>query len=213
MGILLANPASLALLAAVFIVVAVLFRIRRIPLRTRLMTHVGLAVALAAVLHMVRLYQMPQGGSITLGSMLPLLLVGLWHGPEAGFLAGFLFGTVNLIQGPYILHPAQVLFDYPLPFMALGLAGYFPTRPWFGAAVGVTGRFLCHYISGVVFFASYAPPGISPYWYSLVFNATYLVPELVICLAVLRALPIERIKSAKNGKDFQHEKGGNIHEN
>ncbi len=198
MDVLLANPASLALLAAALAFAGVLLRIRRIPLTTRLMTHVGLAVALAAVLHMVRLYQMPQGGSITPGSMLPLLLVAMWHGPEAGFLAGFLFGFVNLMQGPYILHPVQVLFDYPLPFMALGLAGYFPARPYLGAAVGVAGRFLCHYLSGVVFFASYAPPGMSPYWYSFVFNATYLVPELAVCLVVLKMLPLARIKPARD---------------
>jgi len=77
--------------------------------------------------------------------------------------------------------------------MAIGLAGYFKNRILLGTIVGSCGRFICHFISGSVFFASYAPPGISPYWYSLMFNATYLLPELIICLIILRVLPMERI--------------------
>ena len=191
---LLASPASLALLAALVALVAVLFKVRRVPFSARLLTHIGVAVALTAVLHLIRLYHMPQGGSVTPGSMIPLILLSLWHGPEAGYLGGFIFGIVNMLQDPYILHPVQVLFDYPLPYMALGLAGYFVGHPYVGAAIGVAGRFLCHYISGVVFFASYAPAGMSPYWYSFVFNATYLIPELLVCLLIMRILPLERIR-------------------
>ena len=199
MNTLLGSPASFALLAALAFFIIVLFRIRRIRFTTRLLTHISLAVALTVVLHMIRLYHMPQGGSVTPGSMIPLLLISLWHGPEAGYLGGFIFGVINMLQDPYILHPVQVLFDYPLPYMALGLAGYFAGHPYAGALAGVTGRFLCHYISGIVFFASYAPTGMSPYWYSLVFNATYLVPELLVCLFILKILPLERIYCQSTG--------------
>lgn len=194
MTAILASPTSIAALAALFVFIFALLRMKKVTLTTRMMTHIGLALALAAVLHTVRLYHLPQGGSITLGSMVPILLMAMYYGAEVGYLTGFLYGMINLVQDPYILHPIQVLFDYPLPFMALGLAGYFKERMVIGTAMAVLGRFLCHFISGVVFFASYAPPNMSPYVYSLVFNGSYLVPELAICLIIMRVLPVKRLE-------------------
>ena len=152
----------------------------------------GLMIALAVVLHMIKLYHLPQGGSVTPGGMLPLLLISFCYGPAVGFLTGFCYGLLNLIQDPFILSPLQVLFDYPLPYMALGLAGYFSKNIYLGATVGIVARFICHFISGVVFFGSYVPEGTSIYAYSLIFNASYLVPELIICLILLKLLPIKR---------------------
>ncbi len=194
MTAILASPTSIAALAALMIFIFALLRVKKITLTTRMITHIGLALALAAVLHAVRIYHLPQGGSITLGSMIPILLIALYYGAEVGYLTGFLYGMINLIQDPFILHPVQVLFDYPLPFMALGLAGYFKERMMLGTTIAVFGRFICHFLSGVVFFASYAPPGMSPYLYSLVFNGSYLVPELVICLLIMRVLPVKRLE-------------------
>lgn len=190
---ILGSPASLFLLAGVVALILAFAYIKKVKIDTRMMIHIGLMLALAVILHTFRLYHMPQGGSVTLGGMVPLLLIAYRYGPVGGYLAGFVYGLINLIQDPYILHPVQVLFDYPLPYMALGLAGYFKDRMALGAMIGVLGRFICHFISGVVFFASYAPAGMSPYWYSLTFNATYLAPELIICLVVLRVLPVERL--------------------
>ena len=192
-AIILDQPTSIFALAALVALIFAFVYIKKIKLNTRMITHIGLMLALTVILHNLRLYHMPQGGSITLGGMIPLLLIAFRYGPVVGYLAGFIYGLMNLIQDPYILHPIQVLFDYPLPYMAIGMAGYFKERFFLGAIVASCGRFLCHFISGAVFFASYAPPGTSPYWYSLVFNATYLVPELCICLVILRVLPVKRI--------------------
>jgi len=123
----------------------------------------------------------------------PLLLLAYRYGPGIGALGGFLFGLINMIQDPYILHPVQVLFDYPLPYMAMGLAGLFPQRILPGTALAFFTRLICHVISGVVFFASFAPAGQSPLVYSLIFNGTYLVPEFIICAVILRLLPLERL--------------------
>lgn len=181
-----------ALVAMVALILAFAY-IKKVKLNTSMMVHIGLMLALTVILHTFRLYHMPQGGSVTLGAMIPLLLIAFRYGPVVGYLAGFTYGLLNLLQDPYILHPVQVLFDYPLPYMALGLAGYFKDQMLLGAIIGSCGRFICHFISGVVFFASYAPPGTSPYWYSLVFNATYLLPELMICVLILRVLPVKRL--------------------
>ncbi len=190
---ILQHPTSIFTLVGLVVLMLAFVYMKKVKINTRMIVHVGLMIALTVILHNIRLYHMPQGGSITLGSMIPILLIAFRYGPVGGYLAGFVYGLINLIQDPYILHPVQVLFDYPLPYMALGLAGYFKDRIFIGTIVATCGRFICHFISGAVFFGSYAPAGMSPYWYSMVFNATYLVPELMICLVVLRALPVKRL--------------------
>lgn len=200
---ILEQPASVFTLLGLVALLLAFMYIKKVKLNTRMIVHIGLMLALAIILHNFRLYHMSQGGSVTLGGMIPLLLIAFRYGPAVGYLSGFAYGLINLIQDPFILHPIQVLFDYPLPYMAIGLAGYFKDRIFFGAIVGICGRFICHFISGSVFFASYAPVGTSPYWYSFVFNATYLVPELIICLLILRTLPVKRILSQmKNGENY-----------
>lgn len=189
-----ASPTTILILVGVILLVVALMRMKKVNFSARMMAHIGLALALAAILHAFKLYHMPQGGSVTLGSMIPILLIAFFYGAETGYLTGFLYGMINLIQDPFILHPVQVLFDYPLPFMALGLAGYFKGRYLVGTVVGIIARFLFHFISGIVFFASYAPQGVSPYLYSFLFNASYLGVECIICLVLMRVLPIERIE-------------------
>jgi len=193
---LLTQPASLFTLLAVLIFILGYLQMRRIHFTTGMLINVALMLALTIVLHQLRLFHMPQGGSITLGAMVPLLFLTYRYGAGIGCLAGFLYGMINLMQDAFIVHPLQVLFDYPLPYMALAVAAAVPGRLYAGAALAFSARFLCHYISGVVFFGSYAPPDMSPYLYSLVFNATYLVPEAVICLVILRILPVPRLLAA-----------------
>ena len=107
---------------------------------------------------------------------------------------------INLLQDPFILHPVQVLFDYPLPFMAMGLAGLLPQRIYLATALAFTGRFLCHFISGLVFFGSYAPEGMSPAIYSLTLNGSFMLTEFLICCIVLKFLPVQRLLAAMQGE-------------
>ncbi|QNH53682.1 energy-coupled thiamine transporter ThiT [Selenomonas timonae] len=193
---LLAQPTSLFTLLAVLVFIFGYLQMRRIRFTTSMLINVALMLALTIVLHQLRIFHMPQGGSVTLGAMVPLLFLTYRYGAGIGCLAGFVYGMINLMQDAFIVHPLQVLFDYPLPYMALAIAAAVPGRIYLGAALAFTARFLCHYISGVVFFGSYAPPDTSPYLYSLVFNATYLVPEAVICLLLLRILPVPRLLAA-----------------
>ena len=193
---LLAQPTSLFTLLAVLVFIFGYLQMRRIRFTTSMLINVALMLALTVVLHQLRIYHMPQGGSVTLGAMVPLLFLTYRYGAGIGCLAGFVYGMINLMQDAFIVHPLQVLFDYPLPYMALAIAAAVPGRIYLGAALAFAARFLCHYISGVVFFGSYAPPDTSPYLYSLVFNATYLVPEAVVCLLLLRILPVPRLLAA-----------------
>lgn len=161
---------------------------------TRVLAEAALAIALAFVLGLIKVFQMPFGGSISL-DMVPLILLALRQGPGVGIVAGAAYGLLDLAIEPVVLHPVQVIFDYPLAFGALGLAGFFkPTLRGavLGTIVAVLARFLCHFVSGVVFFASYAPEGWNVYIYSAAYNAAYLVPSLAVALVavvvLLRAL-------------------------
>lgn len=174
----------------------------------RVLTEAALAIALAFVLGFIG-FEMPFGGSVSL-EMAPLILLALRQGWRVGILAGGAYGVLNFMIEPFVLHPVQVLFDYPLPFAALGLAGLFrPTARGAvaGIVVAVLARFACHFVSGVAFFASYAPEGWNPFVYSAAYNAAYLVPGMVLALVVVtlllkalaRALPSERQLKIQGG--------------
>ena len=187
------NPTVLATLIAIFLFIILFIYISKIKITVKMIVHIGLTIALTVILHMIRIYHMPQGGSVTLGSMIPIILLAYYYKPSVGYLAGFLYGLINLIQDPFIIHPLQVIFDYPLPYMLLGIAGYFKKNIFLGATLAIIARFCCHFISGIVFFGDYAPEGTSVYLYSFLFNITYLLPELIITLFILYLLPIKRI--------------------
>ncbi len=188
-------PSAALCLFALFFLLVALLKIKQVRLSVSMAASSGLMLAMAVILTAFPFYRMPNGGSVTLGGMLPLFFISFAYGPEVGMLAGFAYSLMNLVMAPYILHPVQVLFDYPLPFMALGLAGCFPRHHMAGITAAVAVRLFFHFLSGVVFFGSYAPAGPSIYLYSFVTNLTYLLPNLVICLVFYRLLPVERFLS------------------
>lgn len=144
----------------------------------------GLLIAIAFVLSYVRLYRWPQGGSVTLASMLPMFAYAYIFGPRAGITAGAAYGVLQLIQDPYILHPVQVLLDYIIAFAALGLAGFARRNLSWGILLGGFGRFFSSFLSGVIFFGSYAPEGMSPIIYSLLVNGLIIGTDTLVCFAV-----------------------------
>lgn len=156
--------------------------------KTRVLAESVVMIALAAALYSIKIFTLPQGGSVTLGSMIPILLLALRRGPRVGIVAGAIFSLIVLELDYFVVNPVQFLFDYPLAFGSLGLAGFFRGRPIVGVGVGIGARFVCHFISGVVFFGSYAPVGENVFLYSALYNASYLVPELVISAAAMYLL-------------------------
>jgi thiamine transporter len=160
----------------------------------RLIAEVGVTIALASVLHLIKLWEMPQGGSITLGTMVPLFVLALRRGPVVGSLAGALYGILEgwiLSGGKNFYYPAQIILDYPVAFGLLGLAGFFSRTPAFGVAVGSLARYAAHVCSGILFFGQYAK-GQPIVMYSLTYNALYLGPDFVIAM-VLTLLVWERL--------------------
>ncbi len=163
--------------------------------RTRVVAEVAVMVALATVLSMIKIFNFPQGGSITFGSMIPILIVALRRGPKVGVLTGTVYGMVQLIVDGYIgiYNPISLLLDYPIAFGALGLAGLVRTQPLVGVYLGITGRFVSHVVSGYAFFYMYAPPGMNPLLYSAVYNMAYILPEMAISAFILSIIVPERI--------------------
>jgi thiamine transporter len=153
---------------------------------TKILAEIIVFVALAGALTYLShsFFSLPQGGSINLG-MVPIFWLALRRGSKIGIFAGAVLGMVDLTIEPFIVHPLQFILDYPLPYACLGIAGFFrkfqTAGPVAGVVVGGTARFLSHFISGVVYFSNYAPEGMSPIVYSVLYNGTYMVPSIVIC--------------------------------
>jgi len=155
---------------------------------TRIIAEIAIFAAFSTALSFITFVVFPQGGSVTAGSMVPMLWLSLRRGPKIGLFAGAVYGLVQLAVMPQIYYPLQVVIDYPLAFGCLGLAGFFKKRIRVGVSVSVTGRFLMHLISGAIFFAEYAPKGMNPWVYSVLYNGSYMLPEMVISLSIIYLL-------------------------
>lgn len=192
------NPGVLVFILLLFLGAYALLSVRKIKLTTREMTQIALSLAVAAVLNMLIIYRLPQGGSVTLASMVPLYLLALAYGPEIGMLAGLLFGMVDLFLGGSLYHPVQILLDYPLAFMFIGVAGFFPRHVNLGMLMGTSLRLICHVLSGYIFFAAYAPEGTHPLIYSLIYNGSFLMADLFIAALVMNVIPLQHLLKSLN---------------
>ncbi|MDP2873559.1 MAG: energy-coupled thiamine transporter ThiT [Bacillota bacterium] len=152
---------------------------------TQALAEAGMMIALAVLLSNFKIFRMPQGGSVTAGSMIPILIVALRWGPRTGLLTGAAYGAIRYMMGGYVIHPIQGLLDYPIAFGLLGLAGLFRRQPVAGVGAGLLGRFAAHLTAGAVFFGEYAPAGQSPWVYSAIYNSGYLGAELVISAVIV----------------------------
>ena len=158
----------------------------------------ALCLALAFVLSYIKLFEMPQGGSITPASMLPIVLFSYIYGYKKGLILGLAYGVLNIIQGAYIVHWAQFILDYLLAFTVLGLGGICRKHIAWSVLISAGGRFLFAVISGVVFFAEYAGEQ-NALIYSLVYNASYIIPEVIICILIVLIPAVNRmIETLKN---------------
>lgn len=164
-------------------------------LPVRLIAEIGVAVAISTVLNFLPLFKMPQAGSVSL-EMLPIFLIALRWGGKPGLMAGVVYGFIQLIVNPYIIHPVQMLMDYPLPYMMLGIAGFFSIRKNGGKEInyiqtflalftGAFARFVVHVLSGVIFFGSYAPEGQNVWIYSTIYNGSFMIPSLILCYIII----------------------------
>ncbi len=183
-------------------------RIRKPMMPLRVLVTCSLLVAMSFALSWIKMFQMPQGGSITAFSMLPIMMAGYLFGIVPGLLSGLAYSLLQMMQDFYVVHPAQFLLDYIFAFTVLGLTaivgiayrkinstpksdksigrfigGYFllPLAFFFAGTL----RFIMHTVSGAIFFASYAPAGVNPWVYSFIYNGSYMGVEIGLCVGFL----------------------------
>lgn len=158
--------------------------------KTRKITEIAVCVALSVICSFLKVWEMPQGGSVSL-TMVPILFLAKRRGVACGVVGGAIYGLLSVLFAGVVYHPASILLDYVLAFGFLGLAGLFGKSVrgiTAGCILGIGGRFVCSVISGAILFAEYAPEGQNPWLYSVVYQATYMVPELIISVGVLLLL-------------------------
>ncbi len=156
--------------------------------------YAGICIAMSFALSYVRFFKLPQGGSVTLASLLPLMIYSCMFGTRKGVFAGLIYGILQAVQDPYIIHPAQFLLDYPIAFAAIGLAGAFfnvkkldrlpQVQFALGAIVASALRYLSHVLSGVFAFSAYAADAEMGAWiYSLAYNS-FVFADIAIAIVV-----------------------------
>ena len=174
---------------------------------TRRLAYAAMCIAIAFVLSCIKLFRMPQGGSVTPAAMLPLILFCMACGPVQGLAVGCAFGLLQLIEDPYVIHPVQLILDYPAAYGAMCvacLANLLPEKAKrfrlpLGVALGYVARLVMAVLSGVIFFAEYAGDQ-NVILYSLGYNAAYLAPEMVIAVLISLIPGMARLVETIRGK-------------
>lgn len=153
----------------------------------------GICVSLSFALSYIKLWDLPQGGSVTLVSLLPVMLFSYIYGAKKGLFVCFVYGVLQSLQDPYIIHPAQFLLDYPVALSMAGLAGVLKNvniksqqlKFSLSALIGGTMRYVSHVFSGVFAFGAYAldAGAANVYTYSLAYNSFVFVDILLVIVA------------------------------
>ena len=157
------------------------------------LTYGAVCVALSYALSYVKLFSLPQGGSVTFASMLPICLYAYMFGTRRGLVAGVVYGLLQFIQSPQFYQPMQVLLDYPIAFGALGLAGIARNFKFLkgnimaefcvGTTIAILLRYFSHVISGYFVFSSWAMEGYTAVSWAFVYNL-FTIVDLAIVLVV-----------------------------
>ena len=138
--------------------------------KTRILVECALMIAIGTVLSNIKFFTLPNGGSVTLLSMLPFVLVSFRHGVKWGLFTGFVNGCLQMLLGfwapptpTFLYFLGEVLLDYLVAFMA----GFL--------------RFMCSFLSGVLVWGN-LNEGLSAWTYSLVYNGSYMLPETLLTM-------------------------------
>ncbi len=163
----------------------------------------AMMIAMSTVLSIFfKIFTLPQGGSVTLASMAPLIIVSYRHGLKWGIGTAFTHSLLQMViqfyappVGTFLAFTGVIALDYVLAFTVLGTASFFG-KPFksriVSAAVGAAAvtilRFICSFLSGILIWGSYAPEGTPVWIYSLTYNGSYMLPEIIITTVVVLIL-------------------------
>ena len=171
----------------------------------------AIMVAIAQVLSFIKLWEMPWGGSVVL-AMVPIILYAVRWGLGRGLLAAFVFGVLQfMFDGGFAIGWQSIIGDYLVAFTVLGLAGLVHGKKgaiFTGTLIGGFARFLVHYVVGATVWAEYMPEEFfgltmtTPWFYSLLYNLAYMLPNILITLVVF-ALLYKPMKKYLLGEDLK----------
>lgn len=193
-----ANLVGMIVSAVVFMVMMVVMWFvgdKRKMSDTRSIVYGAISIALSFALSYAKLFKLPQGGSVTFASLLPLMIYCCMFGTRRGLIVCAIYGVLQALQDPFIIHPMQFLLDYPLAFGLIGFSGIFMEKGVFkdkkvvafllGGVLAVVLRYACHVCSGVFAFADYAD--LDKYdtaiAYSMAYNSFAFVDMLIALVA------------------------------
>ncbi len=163
--------------------------------RVKFLVEGGIMIALAYVLSMVKVYEMPNGGSVTAASMLPIIIFAIRWGLKPGIFVAGTYGLIQFLLGPkWSFHPVSILCDYILGFGILGLSGLFGKdfmKSMVASTLMMMARLCFSVISGIVVFQVDLVG-------SLIYNATYMVPEMLLTLVVYTVVykPLQKYQAS-----------------
>lgn len=177
-------------------------------LRIRALVEGALMVAAAQILSLIKLWEMPWGGSVVL-AMVPLVLYAVRWGLRDGLIASVVFGVLQfMFDGGFAIGWQSILGDYVIAFGVIGLAGLTVGKPILGSVIGGAARFLVHYVVGATVWAEYMPEEFfgmsmsSPWFYSLLYNLAYMLPNIIITVVVFLILGATPLKKYLHGEDI-----------
>lgn len=180
-----------AIIIASIALLAILFGKKNTANNTKAITYAGICIATSFALSYIRFFSLPQGGSVTFASLVPLMIYSHMFGIRKGVIAGIIYGFLQFIQAPWFYHPIQFLLDYPIAFGAIGLSGLFHEKNIFnkkitlqfalGALVAVIIRYFSHVISGIFVFGSGDPENYGAVAWSFLYNS-FAFADLAIAL-------------------------------
>ncbi len=154
----------------------------------------SLCLGLAFILSFIKLWEMPQGGSITLASALPIILFGYIYGWKPGFIVAFTYSILQMIQSPgYVMNIPQALLDYVIAFTILGIAGCFRKNIFLGTISAYVLRYFAHVVAGLIWYQQYNATSFSGTAYCFLYNLVFLLPELCICLVILAVPSVRKL--------------------
>lgn len=184
--------------------------------KTSILVECGLMIAMATLLSYIKIFEMPMGGSVTLCAMAPLVMASFRHGVKWGVLTGAVHGLLQMLLGfKNVLYcatiPAMIgciLLDYVIAFTAMGLACLFTfglknriARICLGTVITGLIRYACSFLSGILIWGAYAPDDMPVWRYSLEYNGSYMIPEIIItaiAMAIIAKVLGEKLLPAKS---------------
>ena len=163
------------------------------------MIECSMMIALSTVFSLIKIIDMPYGGSVTIASMLPIVIAAYRHGFLWGLGTALTNSVIQLLLGINNLSyfstwqsiVAIILLDYVVAFGVFAISGLFRRIEkrqniafLYGILASSVLRYVCHVISGATVWAGLSIPDNAALLYSLSYNATYMLPETIVLVAI-----------------------------